>query len=257
MSSESIRIRASLLALVVAWTCTCVASCGLLDDSAEPFDSGDTAATSQENDASGGTGGAVASDGTTAGAGPSTAGDGAKASVQDAGPVRQFESPMASGCVPLCAGRECGPDPACGESCGQCRYGAPCSDGRCDIACRDIDDSCEESLDCCGYEDGTALCFRGSCRPTCTDDPAGCSTGCCIALDAERALCIDAGGPGSACDNAGQCCSFWSDEGTCISQPEGGGLCQNFCTRDIECPGGCCLGLQNGGAACAPSQFCL
>jgi hypothetical protein len=34
-------------------------------------------------------------------------------------------------CVPDCAGRSCGPDPRCGESCGDCNGGDYCSDGKC------------------------------------------------------------------------------------------------------------------------------
>ncbi|MGM0578338.1 MAG: hypothetical protein ACQEXJ_21620, partial [Myxococcota bacterium] len=37
-------------------------------------------------------------------------------------------------CVPTCADRECGPDPACGESCGTCPAGGECVDGACEQA---------------------------------------------------------------------------------------------------------------------------
>jgi hypothetical protein len=42
-------------------------------------------------------------------------------------------TPGPAGCTPDCAGRECGPDPACGQSCGTCGGGETCSSaGRCE-----------------------------------------------------------------------------------------------------------------------------
>jgi len=44
------------------------------------------------------------------------------------------ESDCIAACVPACGGRECGPDPTCGDSCGTCDTGERCSDaGRCEL----------------------------------------------------------------------------------------------------------------------------
>ncbi|MBN1774788.1 MAG: SUMF1/EgtB/PvdO family nonheme iron enzyme [Deltaproteobacteria bacterium] len=42
------------------------------------------------------------------------------------------------GCIPNCAGHECGPDPVCGTSCGVCRPGWECAEsGACRDRCRE------------------------------------------------------------------------------------------------------------------------
>jgi hypothetical protein len=58
----------------------------------------------------------------------------------DAGPGGQqgdgghFVPPAEDGCVPDCSGRVCGPDPACGVSCGSCASGTCTAAGRCETA---------------------------------------------------------------------------------------------------------------------------
>ena len=102
-------------------------------------------------------------------------------------------------CAPDCSGRECGPDPVCGVSCGECAEHEDCgADGTC--ACRW---PCEEA--CCGphercvrgmcvFEEdfchgqdecpSNLVCSAGRCRPDCVQDadcPADqvCSGGRC------------------------------------------------------------------------------
>lgn len=38
-------------------------------------------------------------------------------------------------CAPSCGGLECGPDPVCGESCGECEVGSMCNSGKCVEIC--------------------------------------------------------------------------------------------------------------------------
>ncbi|HSA24573.1 MAG TPA: C2 domain-containing protein, partial [Myxococcota bacterium] len=57
------------------------------------------------------------------------------------------------GCTPTCTGRECGPDPTCGQSCGTCPTGQGCdATGRCTCASHAVCDS-------------SSLCIGGDCVP--------------------------------------------------------------------------------------------
>jgi hypothetical protein len=77
---------------------------------------------------------------------------------------------LTASCTPDCTGRECGPDPKCGTSCGTCASGDTCgADGTCSTPC---------TPDCSGRE----------CGP---DPSCGQSCGACA--------------EGSTCDAAGQC----------------------------------------------------
>jgi hypothetical protein len=79
---------------------------------------------------SSGRGGAQVCDAEGRGFGPCQC-EGAPAHVPSDGGV---DRTGADGCVPACGGRECGPDPACGASCGACASGACGAEGRCESA---------------------------------------------------------------------------------------------------------------------------
>jgi len=104
-------------------------------------------------------------------------------------------------CQPDCGGRECGPDPVCGESCGSCPPGHACSaDGRC--AC---------IPDCSGRECGPdPICGAdcGTCPPGMACTPDGrCEGNACIP-DCSGREC----GPDPVC---GQSCGMCSAEAAC------------------------------------------
>ncbi len=91
---------------------------------------------------------------------------------------QQFDTTgCSSGCTPECGGRECGPDPACGSSCGTCGADELCSsDGMCvcqpttcaeaGAQCGSIDDGCGGTLDCGGC-DGATECGAGGTPNVC------------------------------------------------------------------------------------------
>jgi hypothetical protein len=86
---------------------------------------------------------------------------------------------VCAGCNPNCDGRECGPDPRCGYSCGECTgcYGEPdpslcMDDGTCAMVC---------CPDCSGRECGDDGCggICGTCDPGCSCNTGGrCECGC-------------------------------------------------------------------------------
>jgi hypothetical protein len=93
-------------------------------------------------------------------------------------------------CLDACAGRSCGADPVCGESCGSCAAGSVCADGAC------VDDPCAE-VDC----GACAICSGGACLPVhdgeACDDADACTHGdVCSAGSCEGVPACDAGGSG-------------------------------------------------------------
>ena len=82
-------------------------------------------------------------------------------------------------CVPDCTDLECGPDPICGQSCGECPATHYCEHGRCvpgpcvpdctDLECG-LDPICGES---CGECAANEECISGRCRPVST--PGACN----------------------------------------------------------------------------------
>ncbi|MFZ4734845.1 MAG: Kelch repeat-containing protein [Bradymonadia bacterium] len=130
-------------------------------------------------------------------------------------------------CMPLCEGRECGPN-TCGGTCGVCDADAVCNNGRCDVAC-------------------VAQCDGR----VCGDDGCGGRCGVCPANDicnglgqceAPPAECGDAAcGPNENCGNCPADC------GPCC----GNGVCQaNFAENCATCPADCgCPAGQNCDAA--------
>jgi hypothetical protein len=86
---------------------------------------------------------------------------------------------VCEGCEPDCGDRECGPDPRCGHSCGECLGcdnqpdpGLCMEDGTCAVVC---------CPDCTGRQCGDDGCGGacGSCDPGCSCNPDGqCECGC-------------------------------------------------------------------------------
>ncbi len=75
-------------------------------------------------------------------------------------------------CTPNCIGRECGPDPVCGESCGICEGEEVCnSTGQC-IPPEECTDTCETlgyecgTWEICGVEEDCGTCSEGICNAT-------------------------------------------------------------------------------------------
>ncbi|HOX47434.1 MAG TPA: SUMF1/EgtB/PvdO family nonheme iron enzyme [Myxococcota bacterium] len=125
------------------------------------------------------------------------------------------------GCLPDCAGRECGGD-GCLGSCGQCPAGEECSAlGRCETC----------APDCAGKD--------------CGDDGCGGSCGQC--------------GTGEVCDQAGGCVACTPECGVreCGPDPVCGascGICEAgcTCTADGVCAGNCQCTPDCSGKDCGP-----
>ena len=130
----------------------------------------------------------------------------------------EYEVPKSSisgggtGCTPNCAGRVCGPDPVCGQSCGTCTTGTCNSSGQCVVTCTDTCSSL-------GYVCGThTICGVSTNCGTCTS-PAVCnSSGQCVTT------CTPA-----TCSSLGKSCGTWAN-GTC-----GGTLNCGTCTSPAVC----------------------
>ena len=122
-------------------------------------------------------------------------------------------------CLPVCAGKECGPD-GCDGSCGQCAPGLSCTEeGQC-VCIPECDgkqcgdDGCGEE---CGECEKSSSCDAGQCVPVCVPDcknrecgPDGCEASCgeCEA--------------GWYC-SAEQLCEPDAPPADVVTQPDGGG----------------------------------
>ncbi|MBI5481205.1 MAG: hypothetical protein HY906_20270 [Deltaproteobacteria bacterium] len=130
-------------------------------------------------------------------------------------------------CTPDCSGRQCGPDPRCGTSCGTCPSGDSCDGaGHCQTPC---------TPDCSGRE----------CGP---DPSCGTSCGTC--------------GTGSTCGAAGQCGPCIPDCSANVCGPDPAcGLSCGVCTDGLSCNllGRCeaidCT-ADCTGRACGPDPLC-
>jgi hypothetical protein len=132
--------------------------------------------------------------------------------------------------------------------------------------CTDLGGACEYQTDCCGYDDGTAVCVGNvdgdgaSCLSTCSEDTA-CASTCCADLEGGGGACIDASWCQAQCaplftecTNDDDCCgdSFCQD-----------GWCSTSCVQSADCPndcctnGGWCLGLQDcqGAIVCTDGEY--
>lgn len=110
-------------------------------------------------------------------------------------------------CVPDCSGRECGPDPVCGESCGTCTGGETCnSSGQC------VSETCVP--DCSGRECGPDPVCGESCG-TCAGGETCNSSGQCISEECEPDCSGRECGPDPVC---GESCGTCTGEMTCSNQ---------------------------------------
>ncbi len=152
-------------------------------------------------------------------------------------------------CEPDCEGRECGPDPECGVSCGTCPAAAPhCVEGLCQVECEP---------DCAGRVCGSDGC-GGECPPGC-DAGYECAeeSGICVDPDPCTPDCAGrecgpdgCGGSCGTCPGAQDACV----DGWCVCEPDCAG---RVCGPD-GCGGSCgtCPGAQdtcvNGVCVCEP-----
>ena len=109
-----------------------------------------------------------------------------------------------SGCIPRCAGRECGSD-GCGGQCGLCPQGMTCDwNGRCEASCKPRCEDRQCGPDGCGGSCGVCtpplacdeVAGKCECAPSCLGKqcgPDGCGGTC--------GTCQD----GKVCDDSGQC----------------------------------------------------
>lgn len=144
--------------------------------------------------------------------------------------------PPACGCVPNCAGKQCGDD-GCGGQCGTCTSPATCNaSGQCVTAC---------TPNCTGKQCGDDGC-GGLCPPGCTA-PSVCQGGTC--------LCIpDCSGKQCGSDGCGGTCGTCSAPDTCSAA--GQCVCVPACAGkqcgDDTCGGSC--GTCTGTEVCVNSQ---
>ncbi|HOX46469.1 MAG TPA: lamin tail domain-containing protein [Myxococcota bacterium] len=166
------------------------------------------------------------------------------------------------GCVPNCAGMECGSD-GCSGSCGECGAGETCDgDGICQGCTADCtgkacgDDGCNGSCGTCGVDEICNASFQ--CEPVCTPDCAGKECG----SDGCRGTCgtCDAGA-GEVCVLATSQCEVCVPDCTgrvCGPDPTCGASCGD-CQADEVCNAGVCecvpdcLGLECGDDGCGGS----
>lgn len=129
---------------------------------------------------------------------------------------------------------------------------------------------CDINGECCGFEDGDALCVGDGeyyeCSATCTLN-SQCSSGCCVELSNGGSACVPSNycppppppppecyQPGEGCNANGDCCLFEDGDAYCVDTQ--GGVCAAACSFDYECFSGCCVGLNNGDGACLPPEYC-
>jgi hypothetical protein len=122
-------------------------------------------------------------------------------------------------CEPQCANRACGPDPACGVSCGVCPVGEHCEAGACvpgpclpDCSGREcgLDPVCGAPCGVCrpGWHCAAGRCVEGPCEPQCGDRRCGpdpvCGLPCGVCPPGERCqagACVPIAPPSGACRN--------------------------------------------------------
>ncbi len=155
-------------------------------------------------------------------------------------------------CTPNCNGLECGPDPVCGISCGQCDVGQDCNMAGqciCDVDYHLCGDSCvsDYSTQSCGQ----------SCT-SCPDDPHGVANcdgeSCGIDCDADYHLCNGTCASDYSPQSCGQSCT------TCPDDPNGTATCDGTscgieCNADYHLCNGTCASdysTESCGQSCTP-----
>lgn len=150
-------------------------------------------------------------------------------------------------CVPDCAGRECGPDPLCGISCGGCHDGE-CADGECrliDDAPRAVGEPCLDGGECASgvcIEEAGGPYVDGYCTAPCgpeTPCPAGAS-------------CYEVGSGSDAINRCFDDCTSRTDcrnQYGCYAVPRGSGACIPCSVGRDTCPAEdlCRDGIDNDG----------
>jgi hypothetical protein len=129
-----------------------------------------------------------------------------------------------------CSGRECGPDPVCGRSCGTCE--GNCEAGRCKVVCGDR--KCGAGEDQC------------NCPGDCTGGCAGCCQGTVCKTGTSNSECGRNGAVCAACSGGKTCqsqvCGYYCGDGVCTSTPPGTET-QCVCAQDCGSCAGCCQGM--------------
>ena len=166
-------------------------------------------------------------------------------------------------CAPVCAGRECGPDPVHGISCGTCGTGQTCDNtsGRCVATCTPncngrtcgLDPVCGTSCGTCGSGQ-TCNNTTGQCTTTCTPNCNGRTCGTEPVCGTSCGSC----GSGQTCDNtAGQCtttCTPNCNGRACGTEPACGTSC-GTCAAGLSCtPDGQCVDKHPPIAIAGPPQ---
>ncbi len=146
-----------------------------------------------------------------------------------------FDGGDCDGCVPDCAGKECGAD-GCGGSCGACAPGETCSvDGLCEgpppsescegLCGEQAPSGCFCDAECFGMGD----CCGDVCDFCAADYPADCGLPYC-----GDGACNN----GETCEDCpGDCgeCPVASCEGACGGQSDAGCWCDDFCFGNGDC----------------------
>ena len=151
-------------------------------------------------------------------------------------------------CEPECGDRVCGPDPVCGESCGECSMGSECNeDGQCSPVEFCVGDDC---LDCaglfrcvagCGSDGGcTSACISEATEEACEmfEQIASCVEENCP--DPEDLQCItEALGEDGACaQQLAHCMEGGAESCDPADHPDDPDYCYD-CSGIFECLGGC------------------
>lgn len=133
-------------------------------------------------------------------------------------------------CQPNCNGRECGPEPGCGKSCGTCTGGETCNaNGQC------VSEACVPI--CSGRECGLDPVCGESCG-TCTGGKTCSATGQCVSEACVPICGSRECGPDPVC---GELCGTCSGDSTCNSSGQ--------CVAEV-CVPSC------GGRECGPDPVC-
>lgn len=98
-------------------------------------------------------------------------------------------------CIPDCSGRQCGPDPVCGQSCGTCMVSTEVcrlDTGLCEDVCVGRDCGTSEGIDCGTCSGTTEVCRQdnGICEDVCIDQECGTFEGIfCGDCERETEVC--------------------------------------------------------------------
>jgi hypothetical protein len=158
-----------------------------------------------------------------------------------------------------CGERQCGPDPVCGLSCGECEWTHFCLGG----ACRCEGTPCGST--CCS---GTQVCYEDF---ACCDAADLCAGSCCLPFFGVACLPVELGGPfcarrcttSSECGTTDACCTPLADGGVCVA----GASVPCMCRTAADCPSGAYVckaddgsaygGCEEAGTVCPTDTCCV